>query len=71
MRQEEPVEPSETDSEEYEDAVSHIMTLFEDENAENSDAKALELASKQLDKFQWMDDDVKFYFQQVLSLIHI
>ena len=67
MRQQEdpPAEPSETDSEEYVDAVNHIMALFEDENAENSDTKALELASKQLDKFQWMDDDVKFYFQQV------
>ena len=67
MRQPEepPAAPSETDSEEYVDALSHIMVVFEDENVDNSDARALELASKQLDKFQWMDEDVKFYFQQV------
>ena len=56
---------SETDSEEYVEALDHIMAAFEDENDENSDTRALELACKQLDKFQWMDEDVKFYFQQV------
>ena len=41
------------------------MSAFEDEDADNSDNRALELSCKQLDKFQWIDDDVQFYFQQV------
>ena len=56
---------SETDSEEYVEALDHIMAAFEDEDADNSDTRALELSCKQLDKFQWMDEDVQFYFQQV------
>ena len=57
---------SDTDSnEEYLEALEHIMSAFEDEDANNSDNRALELSCKQLDKFQWIDDDVQFYFQQV------
>ena len=41
------------------------MSAFEDEDADNSDNRALELSCEQLDKFQWTDDDVQFYFQQV------
>ena len=55
---------SDTDSnEEYVEALEHIMAAFEDEDADNSDTRALELSCNQLDKFQWMDEDVQFYFQ--------
>ena len=37
---------SETDSQEYVDAVDYIMAAFEDENDENSDPRALELADE-------------------------
>ena len=41
------------------------MAEFEDENVADSENRALEIACKQLDKFQWMDCDLHFYFSQV------
>ena len=41
------------------------MAEFEVENVADSENRALEIACKQLDKFQWMDCDLHFYFSQV------
>ena len=50
----------------FEEALEEvIMTEFEDKNLADSENRALEIACKQLDKFQWMDCDLHFYFSQV------
>ena len=43
------------------------MTEFEDENVDDTADRALEIACKQLDKFQWLDCDLGFYFNQIES----
>ena len=41
------------------------MAAFEDENENNTQDRAMEEASNQLKKFQWIDEDIPFFFQQV------
>ena len=41
------------------------MAAFEDENENNTQDRAMEEAANQLKKFQWIEDDIPFFFQQV------